>query len=129
MLNIKKINSVRKYNKIRHKIFLCKDDFGKKLYAGDYVELNVSIETNTSWISRIWWTEIDGAYVESHPAHIKMGLGTGTRELRYFLQKKYDVPIHNWEDDTISEVKPSHSMKKVSYTEYIKWKEMQSKKR
>ena len=129
MLN-KKITTIRRYNKIRHKIFLCRDDFNNKLYPGDFVELTVSLETRTPWISRIWWNEIDGAYVDAHPAHNFMSRrkASSTKELRSFLQKKYDIPIHNWEDDSVSEIKKSHSIKKVTYTDYIQWKQGQAKK-
>lgn len=124
----KKITSVRQYNKIRHKIFLCKDDFGKKLYAGDFVELTASMEMNSPWISRIWWNAVDGAFVDSHPGHIKMGIGAGTRDLRYFLREKYNIPFHDWETDTVKEYKPSHSLKKVSYSDYLKWQKEQKEK-
>lgn len=124
---IKKITSVRQYNKIRHKIFLCRDDFGKKLYAGDFAELTASMETQTPWISRIWWNSVDGAFVDSHPAHIKMKIG-GTRELRYFLRDKFNIPINDWETDTIKEYKPSHSIKKVTYSDYLNWKKEQKEK-
>jgi hypothetical protein len=127
MLNNKKTTSVRQYNKLRHKIFLCKDDFNKKIYAGDFVEISASMETRTPWISRVWWTAIDGAFVDSHPAHLQMNLGSGTRDLRYFLQKKYDIPIYN-PDDTISETKISHSLRKVTYGDYVNWKKEQDKK-
>ena len=92
---------------------MCKDDFNKKLYAGDFVELTASMETKNPWISRIWWNTIDGAFVDAQ--------GSGTRELRYFLHDKYNIPIYNT-DNTVAEIKISHTIKKVSYSDYIKWK-------
>lgn len=66
------------------KKLICKDCFGEDIRVGDTVELFVGFETKTSWVSKVYWNMLDGAYVESHPAHIKMGIGGG-RRLSYFI--------------------------------------------
>ena len=42
------------------------------------------METSTTWTSRVYWNPLDGAFVDGHPAHVKMGLGMH-RSLRGFL--------------------------------------------
>ena len=78
------MTSFRKFKK-SHKVkyYLGEDSVGNKLYATDEVELSMPLETKTTWKSRIHWNAIDGAFVDAHPSHIKMGLSTdrGLREI------------------------------------------------
>jgi len=123
-----KINSARKYNKERKKLFLGKDDFDQKLYPGDFVELSINIEMRTPWVSRIWWDALHGAYVDAHPGHIAMKLST-TRELSYFFRKKYDIPFFGGNGgEEIVETKMSHSIRKVTYSDYLEWQKKQKEK-
>jgi len=78
------MTSFRKWKKQhKEKYYLGEDSVGNKLYVADEVELSMPIETKTPWKSRIYWNAIDGTFVDAHPAHIKMGLGTdrGLREI------------------------------------------------
>ena len=43
--------TIREYKK---RYYICEDDFGNKLYAGDTVELYSPMELNTSWMSIIY---------------------------------------------------------------------------
>ena len=66
---------------------ICNDSFGNRIYAGDTVELFIGIETKTAWKSIVHWNMLDGAFVDAHPAHKKMGLSTH-RNLRDFIGKE-----------------------------------------
>ena len=80
------MTSFRKFKK-SHKVkyYLGEDSVGNKLYAADEVELSMPFETKTTWKSRIHWNAIDGAFVDAHPSHIKMGLSVD-RALRGILR-------------------------------------------
>jgi len=58
--------SIRNYKK---KYYICKDDFGKKLYVGDIVEIYLPCELRSTWTSEIAWSMLHGAWVDSHPSH------------------------------------------------------------
>lgn len=75
----------------KKKYLLCKDSFGKNLYAGDTVEIYVPMEMRSSWQSQIAWDMLHGAWVDCHPGHVKMGLGR-MREL-YSLLEPITIPI------------------------------------
>ena len=118
----KKTTSIRGRNKIRKEVYLGLDDVKKKLYAWDYVMLTAPMEMNSSWISRIYWNALDGAFVDSHPGHKAMGIGGGHRDLSPFMSpnNKYDIShlFHPEPGTFISR----YSIKKVTYQEYINWK-------
>ena len=116
----RKTTTIRGHNKIRKQVFLGLDDYKKKLYVWDFVELKIPMEVKSSWISRIYWNPVDGAFVDSHPAHKAMGLGNGYRDLRSFLGEKYD--ISNFFHDNDGKYIPNTSIKKVSYQDYLDWK-------
>ena len=67
--------TIREYKK-RYRI--CEDVEGKTIYAGDTVELYNGVEMRSSWTSLVYWNMVDGAYVDSHPGHVK----NGTRQLQ-----------------------------------------------
>jgi hypothetical protein len=71
----------------KKKYAICKDNNGKTIYAGDTVRLHAPMEIKSAWESIVHWNMLDGAFVESHPSHIKMGMGSGHRELRYFIDQ------------------------------------------
>lgn len=56
------------------------DDDGREIYEGDIVRLHNTIETKSPYISRVYWTH-DGALVDGHPAHLKIGAGPRYRHL------------------------------------------------
>lgn len=58
--------TIKEYKK---RYYICEDDFGNKLYAGDTVELYSPMELKTSWTSKIYWSVLYGACVDSHPTH------------------------------------------------------------
>jgi hypothetical protein len=122
-LNIfKKTTSIRKFNKFRKDVFLGLDDNKKKLYVWDYVKLTANMEVKSSWISRIYWNPVDGAFVDSHPTHIAMGISSGFRDLRQFLDENNKHDISHLFHETTETFIPRYSIKKVSYTDYLNWK-------
>lgn len=73
---------------------ICKDSFENKIYPGDIVELFIGMEMRTPWVSRVYWNMLDGAFVDAHPGHVKMGISTH-RVLRNFLDKEdFEVSVH-----------------------------------
>ncbi|WPA89658.1 YopX family protein [Neomoorella thermoacetica] len=56
------------------------DDNGRDIYEGDIVRLHDKFETKSPYISRVYWTH-DGALVNGHPAHLKIGAGPRYRNL------------------------------------------------
>lgn len=90
--------NIRKYKKL---FAICEDDDGKVIYPGDTVEVLIPWETRTPHRSRVCWNPLDGAFVDSHPAHQKMNVGSKHRNLRdYIGQKdKPGVPIYDHPDD------------------------------
>ncbi len=69
------------------------DSFGQRVYPGDTVELFIGIEMRTPWKSKVYWNMLDGAFVDSHPGHRKMGLSYH-RNLRDFIGQE-DIRIPN----------------------------------
>jgi hypothetical protein len=91
--------NIRHYKKL---YYICKDDNGKKIYAGDVVEVRIPWETKTSYQSVVYFNMLDGAFIDAHPGHVKMGLSTH-RSLRDFLDKEaIDIMV----DDELTTVKP-----------------------
>jgi hypothetical protein len=84
--------NIRHYKKL---YYICKDDNGKKIYAGDTVEVRLPWETKSSYQSVVYFNMVDGAFIDAHPGHIKMGLQT-YRNLRDFLEQE---PIEMSIDD------------------------------
>lgn len=72
---------------------ICNDSFGQRIYPGDTVELFMGIEMRTPWKSKVYWNMLDGAFVDAHPGHRKMGLSVH-RSLREFLDRE-DIRIPN----------------------------------
>lgn len=68
----------------KNKMYICNDSFGSRINVGDSVELLMETEMGTSWVSKVYWNMVDGAFVDAHPGHIKMKLGVH-RNLREFL--------------------------------------------
>jgi hypothetical protein len=83
--------NIRYYKKL---YYICNDDNGKKIYAGDTVEVRLAMETKTSYQSVVYFNMLDGAYIDAHPGHIKMGLSTH-RSLGDYLNQK-EIPMHTW---------------------------------
>ena len=80
---------------------ICNDSFGNRIYPGDTVELFIGIEMRTPWKSKVHWNMLDGAFVDSHPGHIKMGLGSKHRNLRDFINQE-DIKIYNERDELVT---------------------------
>ena len=66
---------------------ICNDSFGNKIYLGDTVELSMPWEMKSTWKSPVYWNMLDGAFVDAHPGHIKMGINVH-RNLREFLDRE-----------------------------------------
>jgi hypothetical protein len=80
---------------------ICNDSFGNRIYPGDTVELFIGIEMRTPWKSKVHWNMLDGAFVDSHPGHIKMGLGARHRNLRNFINQE-DIKVYNEKDELVT---------------------------
>lgn len=76
------------------------DSFGQRIYPGDTVELFMGIEMRTPWKSKVYWNMLDGAFVDAHPGHRKMGLGVH-RSLREFIGQE-DIKVYNENDELVT---------------------------
>ena len=83
--------TIRNYKKA---YWIGKDSFGKMIYAGDTVEVWSPMETRSPHQSVVLWNRMDGAFIEAHPAHIKMEGKPHHRDLRYYFD---DTSIPIWE--------------------------------
>lgn len=54
----------RQYKK---EYFICKDDFGKNIYAGDTVEIFTPMSFKKPWVSLVYYDRLHGAMVKSKP--------------------------------------------------------------
>jgi len=90
--------NIRHYKKL---YYICKDDYGKKIYAGDTVEVRIPYETKSSHESVVYFNMLDGAFIDAHPGHVKMGLSTH-RNLSDYLNKE---PMEIMLDDELTTVK------------------------
>ncbi len=83
---------------------------GKTIYAGDTVEVLLPWETHTPHQSKVFWNALDGAFINSHPAHNFLNDGKSKhRSLRdYMFQKDQPgVPMYDHPEDE----KPSKRIK------------------
>ena len=83
--------TIKEYKK---RYYICKDDFGNKLYAGDTVELYCPIELSTKWVSKIHWNMLYGAYVDYHLAHKKIFNDVDKQRPLYTLLNQYESQIY-----------------------------------
>ena len=88
--------TIRNYKKA---YWICKDSFGKMIYAGDTVEVWSPMETRNPHQSKVLWNRIDGAFINAHPAHIKMHNEPHHRDLRYYFDDTL-IPIWDWDEET-----------------------------
>lgn len=57
----------RQYKK---EYFICKDDFGNKIYAGDEVEIFTPISFRKPWTSIVYYDRLHGAMVKHKKAYV-----------------------------------------------------------
>jgi hypothetical protein len=86
---------------------ICEDDNGKMIYPGDTVEVLIPWETKTPHRSIVKWNPLDGAYIESHPAHLTLDISKHRKLRDYLWQTGNGVPIYDHPDDE----KPSKYVK------------------
>lgn len=55
---------IRDYKK---NYLLCKDDFGKNIYAGDTVEIFIPMTFSTPFTSLVYWDRLHGAMIKIRP--------------------------------------------------------------
>lgn len=91
--------NIRYYKKL---YYTCKDDYGKKIYVGDTVEVLLPWETKSPHQSVVHFNMLDGAFIDAHPGHVKLGLSIH-RNLRDYLHRE---PIDIMMDDVLTTVKP-----------------------
>ena len=78
--------NIRQFKK---KYYLCKDDFGNKLYPGDTVEILLSIGNKHPYQSKIYWNMVDGAFIDASPTTIFVNDGRKTHSsLRSVLNQE-----------------------------------------
>lgn len=77
----------------KSKYLICKDDYGKNIYAGDTVELYCPFEMSSTWSSIVYWSMLHGAWVDAHPGHKMLSRNPNEkRELAPLLgQLEYDI--------------------------------------
>ncbi len=85
----------------KKKTLICQDDNGNDIFHGDTVEVLIPWETSTSHQSAVYFNPLDGAFIDSHPAHIKMKMGSNHRRLRDYLNQSEGkgLPIYEHPDD------------------------------
>ncbi len=72
---------------MKNKLYICNDSFGSRINAGDIVELCMEWEMSSTWTSKVYWNVLDGAFVDAHPGHVKLGLEFH-RNLREFIDRE-----------------------------------------
>lgn len=87
-----------KIQQYKKEYWIGKDSFGKMIYVGDIVEVWLPWETRTPHQSEVLWNRMDGAFIESHPAHIKINNSSKHRELRSYLGTSA-ILIWNYDKD------------------------------
>jgi hypothetical protein len=87
--------TIRQYKK---KYFICKDDFGKVIYLGDTVEVWMPCEAKP-YQSCVYWNRLDGAFIDGHPGHVKMGHSKHRSLNQFFMRNNPPVPIYDSFDD------------------------------
>ena len=87
--------TIRNYKK---EYWIGKDSFGKMIYAGDTVEVWLPWETRTPHQSIVHWNRVDGAFIEAHPAHIRLEQKPHHRDLRSYLNTE-PIPVWDYEEN------------------------------
>lgn len=90
--------TIRQYKK---KYFISKDDFDKMIYLGDTVEVWSPGETK-AYKSVVYWNRLDGAFIDGHPGHIKMGLSKHRSLSGFFIRNNPPVPIYGYDNDEVT---------------------------
>jgi hypothetical protein len=103
-------HSIRRFQKARKRLPLGKDIFGKTIYPYDFVRVQIPHETSTSHCSIVHWNALDGAFLDSHPAHLAMEMGKH-RSLRDYLRKTYSKET---------------TCIKITEKEYTEWKRIRT---
>jgi hypothetical protein len=91
--------TIRQYKK---DFWIGRDSFGKMIYMNDTVEVWIPYETHTPHQSKVLWDRMDGAFIEAHPAHIKMHEGVHHRDLRSYLNQD-PMPVWGYETENEDE--------------------------
>lgn len=89
--------NIRQYKK---KYFICDDDYGNKIYAGDTVEIYCPQELVTPWTSIVYWSSLHGAWIDSHPAHKKLFEQPNRQRPLYTLIKQEPITFYKENDET-----------------------------
>ena len=106
--------TIRQYKK---KYFICKDDFGKMIYLGDTVEVWKPCETKP-YKSIVYWNRLDGAFVDGHPGHVKMGHSTHRSLNEFFIRNNPAIPVYDsFDDDALPTWKQGYVKKLKSFYE------------
>ena len=87
--------TIRHYKKA---YWIGRDSFGKMIYDGDTVEVWLPWETGSPHQSKVFWNRMDGAFIESHPAHNAIHGRVHHRDLRSYLNTE-PVPTWSYEEN------------------------------
>ena len=117
-MKYRKFTSVKSYNKWRKQFLLGTDVNGKKLYPGDFVKIHMPVEVSKPHCSMIYWSALDGAYIEAHPVHKWMDKLT-IDEPRHRDLAKILRDQESYNTEGLLHVRPY--IEKISYTDYKKW--------
>lgn len=119
-LILRKATTSKSFNKIKKQVFLGLDDNKRKVYIWDFVKVSNRESIRTPWISQIYWTPLDGAFIDSHPSRIAMNCGDYTTvSLAQFFRDKYDISDFLY--PSLDKFTPSKTIEKVTYAEYVEW--------
>lgn len=77
----------KKKKQYKKDYFIGEDSFGNTLYALDEVEIFIPTERTKPFLSRIYWTRMDGAMIQMTAPTIHNEKGYTHRPLRYFLEQ------------------------------------------
>ena len=106
--------TIRQYKK---KYFICKDDFGKMIYLGDTVEVWMPCEAKP-YQSCVYWNRLDGAFIDGHPAHVKMGISIHRNLSNFLMKNNPPVPVYDsFDDDAVPTWKQGDVKKVKSFYE------------
>lgn len=106
--------NIRQFKK---RYYLCKDDFGNRLYPGDTVEIKLSFGNKYPYQSLIYWNRLDGAFIDQHPSSTIFNRGSHDPLRSVLKQKPFFYSQASYEDPDSDEKVAQHGyIKKIKST-------------
>lgn len=97
-----------KIKQYKKKYFICKDDFGKNIYAGDTVEIFLPITFSTPFTSLVYWDKLHGAMIKIRPIFIDK-----KESYEHLYEYLGQSPISYYSEDNL--------VTKQGYIKKVKW--------